>query len=518
MTRVWSGELIPLHIALSAIVLLWDLYVARRMTQTRGVPPVIGALTGLAALLIAPALLVALVSSSSLSGRALYTISWVWPLTAVLVTVQAMAATARGHIARTAGIPIVLYDAVLAAVYVTRWMMAEGYAAPDSLVALSAAQTGAQAFAASRLAILSPWFLHIPILAPATPSRRRFGTTVRVGLAALAVAWTALMALQLPRSTRALASYDRYADDRLQERPEGDFIIGLKVFPSLRAGPPPLALRTDLDLADTLAVGAITVYIAPEGATSRALDSLARSLERQRSAGRRLIAALGYPADARTQWRASPARYTEARTREATRIAQRLRPDFFLPVVDPFGAGTRRLGVLEPAQWAQHIEAIARSATASDPRIRILAHVGGFTRRDRLLFDWAARADTPVDVVAISLMPWYDGAESLDRDMIAADKWIAAAGSAKDIWVLEARGFPAVHGELNQERALWGALAWATSRSAVKGYIVYQASDYESPTGLRAPGGRIRRAASAIRRAIRTLREREEVREALEQS
>ena len=509
MMRVWSGELVPLHIALSAIVLLWDLYVARRMTQTRGVPPIIGTLTGLAALLIAPALLVALVASSSLSGRALYTISWVWPLTAVLVAVQAAAATARGHIARTAGIPIVLYDAVLAAVYVTRWMISEGMAPPDSLLALSAAQTGAQAVAASRLAILSPWFLHIPILAPATPSRRRFGTTVRVGLATLAVAWTALIALQVPRSARALASYDRYADDRLQERPEGDFIIGLKVFPSLRAGPPPLALRTDLDLADTLAVGALSVYIAPEGATARSLDSLARSLERQRSAGRRLIATLGYSANARAQWRASAQQYTEARARDATRIAQRLRPDFLVPVIDPFGAGRRQLGPLEPREWAQLIDAISRSAAASDPRIRIVSHVGGFTRRDRVLFDWASGPNSPADVVAISLLPWYDGAESLDRDMIAADKWIAAAGSNKDVWVLEARGFPAVHGELNQERALWGALAWATSRSAVKGYVVYQASDYESPTGLRAPGGRIRRAAGAVRRAIRTLRERE---------
>ena len=509
MTRLWTGELIPLHIALSAIVLLWDLYVARRMTQTRGVPPVIGTLTGLAALLIAPALLVALVSSSSLSGRALYTIAWVWPLTAVLVTVQAAAATARGHIARTAGIPIVLYDAVLAAVYVTRWMLAQGSTPPDSLLAVSAAQTGAQAVAATRLAILSPWFLHIPILAPATPSRRRFGTTIRVGLATLAVAWTALIALQVPRSTRALTSYDRYADDRLQERPEGDFMIGLKVFPSLRAGPPALALRTDLDLADTLAVGAVAVYIAPEGTTPRSLDSLARSLERQRSAGRRLVAALGYPTGAREQWRASPEQYAEARAREATRIARRLRPDFLVPVVDPFGEGRRRVGALEPAQWTQVIEAVAGAAAAADPRVRIVAHVGGFTRRDRVLFDWAARSSTAVDVVGISLMPWYDGAESLDRDMIAADKWIAGAASEKDVWVLEARGFPAIHGELNQERALWGALAWATSRSAVKGYVVYQASDYESPTGLRAPGGRIRRGAATLRRAIRTLRERE---------
>lgn len=509
MTRLLGGELVPLHIALSAIVLLWDLYVARRMTQTRGVPPVIGALTGLAALLIAPALLVALVSTSSLSGRALYTISWVWPFTAVLVTVQAAAATARGHIARAAGIPIVLYDAVLATVYVTRWLIFQGATPPDSLLALSAAQTGAQAIAASRLAILSPWFFHIPILAPATPSRRRFGSTIRGALATLAVAWTALIALQVPRSTRALTSYDRYADDRLQERPEGDFTIGLKIFPSLRAGPPPLALRTDLDLADTLEVGALAVYLAPEAVTSRSLDSLAHSLERQRSAGRQLIAALGYPADAHERWRASPAAYAQARTREAIRIAQRLRPDFLIPVVDPFGAGRRHVGTVEPAEWARLIDTVARATAAVRGRMRIVAHVGGFTRRDRILFDWASRADTPVDVVAITLMPWYDGAESLDRDMIAADKWIAAAQSTKDMWVLEARGFPSVHGELNQERALWGALAWATSRSAVKGYVVYQASDYESSSGLRAPGGRIRRATGALRRAIRTLRERE---------
>jgi hypothetical protein len=316
---------------------------------------------------------------------------------------------------------------VLAAVYVTRWLVSRGESPPDALLALSAAQTGAQAVAATRLAILLPWFLHVPILAPATPSRRRFGTSVRMGLATLAVAWTALIALQVPRSARALASYDRYADDRLQERPEGDFVIGLKIFPGLQAGLPPLALRNDLDLADTLGVGALSVYLAAGATTWRSLDSLARSLERQRAAGRRLVAALGYPPDARERWRASPDAYIEARTREAVRIAQRLRPDFLVPVVDPFGAGRRQLGALQPAEWVRLIDTIARSAVTAEPRMRVVAHVGGFTRRDRALFDWAARAESPVDVVAISLTPWYDGAESLDRDMIAADKWIAAA-------------------------------------------------------------------------------------------
>jgi hypothetical protein len=71
--------------------------------------------------------------------------------------------------------------------------------------------------------------------------------------------------------------------------------------------------------------------------------------------------------------------------------------------------------------------------------------------------------------------------------------------------VLEAGGFPLVHGELSQERALWGVLAWATSRSAIRGLVIFEASDYGAQLGLRAPGGRVRRVAAAAQRAIRAL-------------
>jgi hypothetical protein len=39
--------------------------------------------------------------------------------------------------------------------------------------------------------------------------------------------------------------------------------------------------------------------------------------------------------------------------------------------------------------------------------------------------------------------------------------------------VLEAGGLPLTHGEQNQARAIWGTIAWATSRRAVKGAIVF---------------------------------------------
>jgi hypothetical protein len=63
------------------------------------------------------------------------------------------------------------------------------------------------------------------------------------------------------------------------------------------------------------------------------------------------------------------------------------------------------------------------------------------------------------------------------------------------------------HGETSQSRALWGALAWATSHAPVKGIIVDGAGDYDVVTGLRAPGGRVRPALATIERALAAMAE-----------
>jgi hypothetical protein len=164
--------------------------------------------------------------------------------------------------------------------------------------------------------------------------------------------------------------------------------------------------------------------------------------------------------------------------------------------------------------WITYLRDAARSAHAADPKVRVMVHVGGFGARDSALYVWASRASAgvPVDAIGISLFPWLGGADALDARMRAADRWLrAGAGPAgapatpKEHWVLEAGGFPVSHGDRAQMRALRGALAWATSRSAVKGLIVYEASDYEAPVGLRAPGGRVRPAAAMIRQAVISL-------------
>ncbi len=96
---------------------------------------------------------------------------------------------------------------------------------------------------------------------------------------------------------------------------------------------------------------------------------------------------------------------------------------------------------------------------------------------------------------------------TLDASRNAADRWMRESNSEKDHWVFATGGFPEAHGEASQERAVWAALAWATSRPSIKGLIVAESGDYGTIRGVRAADGHLRRVAFAIMRAIKGLRE-----------
>lgn len=509
MSRLVAPQhLATMHLVLSALILIWNISAAGRTAQLRTTPRPMAFLSALAGLLLLPALTVLLVSNSSLSGRALFSIAWLWPTTVALVAAQAIYAVARGVAAPAVGVPIAVYDALLVLLYAARYEVFRGASVGVPLLALVAAHRDAVAFSAQPLALLVPWYLYLPIFAPPRTGRRGVGTVLRVCVAALAVVWGALILVYLPAGARAVRSYARYVDDRLQERPDSDFTIGLKIFPVVTSAPASLALRSDLALADSIGAGALSIYVTPEGATNAVLDSVAHSVEDSR-AGRRLIAALDL-SHARAVPPGARDAYLRARVTDIQRIVRRLQPDLLVPVVDPNGAAARALGPISLEQWTTYLRAAASAARRADSAVRVVAHVGGFGARDSVLYAWATSPDSPVDAVALSLFPGLGGADAMDARMQRADAWLRAARSdapMKEHWVLEAGGFPMAHGDASQARALWGALAWATSRSAVKGLIVYEASDYTAPLGLRAAGGRLRVAATTVRTAITALRE-----------
>lgn len=502
-------HLLPaLYVAIAAVMVMWDVLVAGRVSQLRRAPRSFAAISALAGLLIVPALIIAYASASILYGRGIQPVAWVWPFTTVLFALQASYALMRRLVTPLFGVPIAVLNLIIAIVAVSRYAVAHGFLPPDFGMALSAAQASSLGFFFGTPALWGPEYLQVPLMSPALPARWRFGRIVRAGIAASAAALAGLVLIEMPNAFATAKSYARYATHQLQEHPEGDFDIGLKILPDLRGPPPPLALLRDIALADTLDVDAVSITIAPEGARLASLDSIARTVEDRRADSAIVIVALGYPKDARAQFRASPEEYTRRRIADVDRISRRLRPDILLPAVDPYGEGTRALGTQPPEYWTDYLERAARAAHFVNPRIRVGVSASSYGRRDSTLYFWAASRESPIDVVGFTMMPGFDGAISLDTHMRVAQRWMRAFPTRpKPHWVFSAGGYPVTHGEASQALALWGVLAWATTQSPIKGLIVTEAGDYDVMRGLLTAAGRQRTAVSTVIQADKGLKE-----------
>jgi hypothetical protein len=502
-------HLLPaLYVAIAAVMVMWDVLVAGRVSQLRRAPRTFAAISAFAGLLIVPALLIAYASASILYGRGIQPVAWVWPFTTVLFALQATYALSRRLVTPLFGVPIFVYNLIIAIVAVSRYLDAHGLIPPDFAMALSAAQARSLGFFFGAPALWGAQFLQVPLMSPALPARWGLGRAVRTGIAMSAAALSGFVLIRIPQAFDTAKSYARYADEKLQEHPEGDFDIGIKIFPDLRGPPPPLALERDIALADSLDLDVISITIAPEGARLASLDSIARTVEDRRADSALIIISLSYPKDAARQFRASPAEYTRARVADVDRISRRLRPDILFPALDPNGEGALALGPQPPEYWQNYLSRASRVAHYVNPRIRVGVSASSFGARDSTLYFWAARRNSPIDVLGFSLMPGFTGGVSMDNRMGVAQKWMRAFPTRpKPHWVTAAGGYPVAHGEESQALSLWGVLAWATSQSPIRGLIVTEAGDYQVLRGLRTASGRYRSAVAAVMRADKGLRE-----------
>ena len=492
---------------LAAVVLAWDVFLAGHIAQQRAVPREVAALSGLAALLVAPAIVIAVATSSTLTGRSVSGVAWIWPATVAIFALQSLYATIRRLVTPWIGVPIAAYDLLLMAVAATRYLGEGGGSPPAWALALTAAHTTALGALAGPWVLSSPYALLVPLVAPAFPARWRISRPVRVVLAAQGCAWVIATGLWLPYATKALHSYERYAPETLPVRPGGDFAIGLRLLPPLDAPPAPLDLRNDLALLDTTGAEIASVVIEPEGAHRQTLDSLARVFDPLRRDSTILIVTLGYPPNAGALYRADPPAYRAARVADAERIARVLHPDYFVLADEPYGRGARALGRLPVSRWVAYLSAAARAVHDADSHIKTGIAASAYDARDSALYQWAAAPGSPIDVVGFTLFPTFGGAVSLDARMQIAERWMQRLSSPqKEQWIFAAGGNPAAHGEDAQANAVWGEVVWGASHAAIKGVIVADAADYETITGLRAASGRLRPAAGIVARASREVK------------
>lgn len=488
-------------------MLAWNVLLAGRITRYRLAPRRFATISALAGLLIAPAAIIAIAASSTLYGRALQPVAWVWPFTTILFVLQALYATSRRLVTPLFGVPIVLYNIVIAAVAISKYITLRGGTPPTPVLALAAAQANALGIIFGSAALWKT-YLQIPLLAPALPAHWRITALGRVGLGTIAMVVTGLVLIEVPDGTAAVRSYRRYATQQLQERPDGDFALGVKILPTVTAPPPAHAMNSDTGLLRLLETDAISVIVRPDGIRPVAMDSLVRALDELRTDTTVLIVTLAYPRGARAQLARSPAAYIRARVRDVDQLTRWLRPTIVLPALEPYGQGVSEVGLQRPEFWMEYLTQTSAAIHRVRPATRVAVAASSFGTRDSTLYAWAAAPGSPIDVLGFTLFPGFDGAATLDTRIRIAQRWLRQGGERqKNHWVFAAGGFPGVHGEESQELAIWGTAAWATTQPAIKGLIVYEAGDYDAIRGLRAPDRRLRPATAALQRARAAMQE-----------
>ena len=499
-----NNGLAPAHLVLTLVIIVWNVMLAGRIAQLRQASRTFAALTGFAGLLVVPAFIVAIATTTVITGRGIATIDWVWPATVVLFSIQAIWAVSRRLVNPLWGYPIAFYNTLIAIAGITRFFSAHGFEIAHPALVLMAAQVDALALATTDAALVSPFFLHIPLISPAYPALNRLTGSFRIAMAAVALGWFGLIVAEIPRADVALASYDRHADDRLTERPKG-FSVGLKLFPDVRNPPAPASVRVDVKTAAWTNVNAYSVVFVP-GATSEAIDSVGRSIDRMRRDSTIVIATIGY-GDKLLPELSRGSLDQDLRLRTIHRVLRSVRPDILVPAQDPYGLGARMLGRLPVETWQSYYTAAAGVVREVRPRTKVALAASAFDSRDSTLYAWAASPGSPVDIVGFSLYPTRLGARSIDASMRAVDRWIRAYPPSKPHWILGTGGYPLAHGERSQDRALWSVLAWATSHQFVEGLVVTEANDYGQSMGIRAPNGRYRQVTPRLKSAIDALRE-----------
>lgn len=492
------------YLAASLVILVWDVVLAGQIVRARRQSRHFLALTSLCGLFLVPGAVIALAASTVLTGRTIYLVAWLWPAVLLCFVGQSGYALVRGVVGRWLALPIFLLNVSLFVAALVRVATAWVADLPAPLVAAAAAQASALGLAFGSDALSSPWLLLLPLLAPSHPARWRIGGALRVLLAGAATAIVLLTAADYPPSVHAAQTFVPLASARLQERPRGDLALGVRIFPTVTSPPAPLPVARDLALADTMGARVIALVVAPAGVRAATLDSLAATLADVRRDSVRLVVALGYgPRDGELLRRDATA-YRDRRLTMVDQVVRRLRPDILLPALDPMDAGERALGRVPPGWWEDYLSRAGALAHRLRPRTRVGLAASRLSAADSALYAWGERS-RDIDVLGFSFAPSWGGGAAVEARLRLAGRWLR--DSRKEQWVFSARAFPRAFGERNQERAIWGMLAWATSQPRVRAIILDGAGDYDALDGLRDPGGRLRPVVASVARARALLAE-----------
>ncbi len=477
--------------------LLWNVTVSAQKERTRHSSRITSALGALCALLIVPALIVGIASTTLLMGRAVVGVGWLWPLTLTLFCIQAAFVVGRGNSSWLLSLPILASNVVLClaawARFLTTWL-------PDVSPTISGLQAAHVAFLSHSLGtpvLGSALALQVPLLAPLVWPRRRVPTILLTFALMLSSLTAAGVAASYPQGVRAAATFAQFDGSVLAERRADDFAVGLRILPALGQSADVGMVQRDLAVADSLRAGIVSVTLLPSGTTIAALELLSDALDAARRDSIRLAVTLGFESGERELFDTSPDVWSDNRLRALDRIVRTLRPEVLFAADDPLGAGARIVGIADVSVWQAFHQRAAEQTRRIRPRTRVGTAVSFTNAGDSAWYAWAS-SSRATDIVGLIFSPGPTGGASIAAQLRVASLRMSAVPVSRVHWVLHTEAYPFDFGEQNQEHALWGTIAWATRSPHVRAAIIAGAGDYDRLTGLRRSNGTLRDAVGKL--------------------
>jgi len=483
-----SLALAPILVAI--LVLSWNIALAGWIAARREGPQWFARLTGLAGLLVAPAAVMAVAASSDAGARTITGVTWLWPLTCLLLVAQALSATAMRAVSRTVGVPLIVYNTLVCVLAIGDDLVARSGSAPLLLQGAVAGRDAVLGIVMGPAALSSPLAIMVPLLAPAYPARWRASATFRALLVLYATVLSTMLAIELPRGVAAVRSYVEAAVPT--PRPSPPLAQGVRLLPLVSGPPRGRSVRAAAAMHARINPDAVLVLLRIEEGRVPGLDSLARTLSAYRDNGTRLLIALTFDRADALEAQRRPQRVHQHRLAAVQDVVLRLKPDVVIPIFRP--AIPPLLG--EPAvsmEWhTRQLTAVAAAVDRFRPATAVAWIATRFDRADSTLYHWAAQQESLLDVLGFAPAPTFSGLPSLDARLRAADRWHGAAGARdRPHWILT-HGLPRAHGDAAQREGVQHVLAWSAQRRWVRGVIVGEPSDDAGMTGLVAANGRAR--------------------------
>jgi hypothetical protein len=501
----WLVDPLPLVVVgIAAAVLAWDVSLAGWIAARREAPRWFTHLTVFCGLLVVPALVVGVASGTEAGARTISGITWLLPVVAIAFALQVIYALAARLVSLVVGVPILLYDLVLAAIAVGDYLTAQHGSAPLPLQAVVSARDVIVGITVGRAALVSPLTALVPMLAPAYPARWRLSGAVRAVLVLAATALTTLLVIEWPRGIAAIRSYDVATYEPMQARPAGDFVVGVRLYPTLDGPPPARAVRADAPLIEAFSPDIVLLVLDDDGTRSGALDSLSRVLEPLRTDSVRIAVGLRLP-------RTASAADDPERLASIERVLLRLRPDVLFPALPDPVPGWLSNNPPDAAWWRAMLTRSAREVERVRPRTLTAWSAARLDAVDSAVYAWASAPSSPVELLGAMSFPSFSGLPAVDARLRAFERWhtraSAAGGAPQPHWLVNVGGLPHAHGDAAQVAAIRRALAWGSRRTWIGAAIVGEPADYDGWVGLRAANGRVRSSVGTIGLAAKRMKE-----------